>query len=69
MKRTDLVRGLDNDGCVLLRRGQRHDWFQNPGTGMCQPVPRHREVNERLARDGLRKLQSRATSRGGGAAG
>jgi len=29
-------------GCVLLRHGARHDWYQNPKTGFCQPVPRHR---------------------------
>lgn len=58
MKRTDLVRRLENDGCVLLRHGRRHDWYQNSKTGMCQPVPRHREINEQLARHILRKLQS-----------
>ena len=58
MKRTDLIRRLENDGCVLLRHGRRHDWYQNPETGMCQPVPRHREINEHLARHILRKLHN-----------
>ena len=57
MKRADLVHRLESDGCILLRHGARHDWYQNPRTGACQPVPRHREVNEHLAQHILRKLQ------------
>jgi predicted RNA binding protein YcfA (HicA-like mRNA interferase family) len=57
MKRTDLIRHLEGDGCILLRHGGRHDWYQNPRTGVCQPVPRHREIKEHLARHILRKLQ------------
>ncbi len=22
-------------GCVLIRHGRRHDWYQNPNTKMC----------------------------------
>jgi mRNA interferase HicA len=57
MKHTDLIRRLEDDGCILLRHGARHDWYQNPRTGMCQPVPRHREIHEHLASHILRKLQ------------
>jgi predicted RNA binding protein YcfA (HicA-like mRNA interferase family) len=56
MKRADLIRELEKAGCVLLRHGGRHDWYQHPQTGACQPVPRHREINEHLARHILRKL-------------
>ncbi len=58
MKRTDLLRRLEDLGAVRLRHGARHDWYQNPQTGACQPVPRHREINEHLARHILRKLNS-----------
>ena len=34
----------------------KHDWYQNPSTGMAQPVPRHREIGELLARSILKKL-------------
>jgi hypothetical protein len=44
-------------GCVLLRHGARHDWFQNPRTRVCQPVSRHREIKEILARHILKKLK------------
>lgn len=56
MKRTDLVRKLEEDGCVLVRHGGNHDWYTNPKTGVSQAIPRHREVNEFLARHILKKL-------------
>jgi len=56
MKRTDLVRKLEKEGCLLIRHGGRHDWYQNPKTGVSQPVPRHREIKEFLARHILKKL-------------
>ena len=49
MKRVDLIRTLEGFGCVLVRHGGKHDWYRNPGTRMSQPVPRHREIKERLA--------------------
>jgi len=42
MKRNDLIREIENLGCVFIRHGGKHDWYQNPKTGACQPVPRHR---------------------------
>jgi predicted RNA binding protein YcfA (HicA-like mRNA interferase family) len=56
MKRTDLIRKLTQAGCELIRHGGRHDWYQQPTTGSAQPVPRHREINESLAKHILRKL-------------
>ena len=50
MKRVDLVGTIEGLGCQLVRHGGKHDWYQNPITGMSQPVPRHREIKERLAR-------------------
>jgi predicted RNA binding protein YcfA (HicA-like mRNA interferase family) len=49
MKRKDLVRKLDALGCILLRHGGNHDWYQNPRTKVSQPIPRHNEINEYLA--------------------
>jgi mRNA interferase HicA len=56
MKRVDLIRRIEKRGCVLLRHGVRHDWYHNPKTGVSQPVPRHREIKEHLARHIIRKL-------------
>jgi mRNA interferase HicA len=57
MKRLDLLRELRAQGCVLIRHGGRHDWYQQPATGMCQPVPRHNEIKEFLARSIVKKLK------------
>jgi hypothetical protein len=57
MKRFDLIRRIEKEGCIFIRHGHRHDWYQNPKTGVCQPIPRHREINEYLARHIIRKLQ------------
>jgi mRNA interferase HicA len=56
MKRVDLIKSIEVSGCVLVRHGGRHDWYRNPATGVCQPVPRHREVKEHLARRIIRLL-------------
>jgi len=57
MKRLDLIRQIEQSGSVFIRHGGRHDWYQNPRTGACQPVPRHREIHEHLARHILKKLK------------
>jgi mRNA interferase HicA len=56
MKRIDLVRKLEEAGCSLIRHGGKHDWYHNSRTGTSQPVPRHREIGEFLAKHILRKL-------------
>ncbi len=50
MKRRELVRLLEREGCRLLRSGGGHDIYYNPITGQRQPVPRHAEIDEHLAR-------------------
>jgi len=50
MKRKDLIKQLTLAGCVLLRHGSRHDIYLNPVNGQKQPVPRHSEVDEQLAK-------------------
>ncbi len=56
MKRTDLIRQIEKAGCTLARHGGKDDWYTNPKTGMSQPVPRHKEVNEFLAKHIIKKL-------------
>jgi mRNA interferase HicA len=56
MKRRDLVAEIETAGCVLLRHGGKHDIYHNPKTGRSEPVPRHREVNELLAKRILKSL-------------
>lgn len=56
MKRRDLIAKLEAASCVLLRHGAKHDIYHNPSTGRSEPIPRHREINELLARKILRSL-------------
>lgn len=58
MKRADLVRELEKKGCVLIRHGARHDWYQNPTTRISQPIPRHTEIKDVLAKHILKMLAS-----------
>ena len=48
MKRSELLKLLRKDGCILLRSGSRHDIYINPKTGQKQPVPRHQEIDNLL---------------------
>lgn len=50
MKRRDLIKILEKLGCIFVRHGSKHDWYQNKLTGMSQPIPRHTEINENLAK-------------------
>jgi predicted RNA binding protein YcfA (HicA-like mRNA interferase family) len=58
MKRRDLIRLLEEMGCELVRHGGRHDWYTNPQTKQSQPVPRHNEINDNLAKHIIKKLSS-----------
>ncbi len=58
MKRDDLIRKITQKGCVLVRHGGKHDWYANHQTGQLQAVPRHREINEHLARAILKALKN-----------
>jgi hypothetical protein len=59
MKRRDLVQKVQDLGAVFIRHGGKHDWHQNPRTKVAQPIPRHSEINELLARSILKKLADR----------
>lgn len=50
MKRSALLRELLAAGCVLHRHGAKHDIYLNPANGLKQPVPRHTEIDEHLAK-------------------
>lgn len=50
MKRLDLLRHLEAHGCKFLREGGSHTVYLNPAARKVTTIPRHREVNEMLAR-------------------
>jgi mRNA interferase HicA len=56
MKRVELIRHLKKQNCTLLRRGGRHDVYVNTNNGRRQPIPRHREIDESLARHIIKEL-------------
>jgi predicted RNA binding protein YcfA (HicA-like mRNA interferase family) len=58
MKRRDLIKQIEGFGAQLLRHGGKHDIYHNPKTGATQPVPRHKEINEILARKIIRDLSA-----------
>ena len=57
MKRAELVRHLEAHGCLLLREGARHSIFVNRAAGKATSVPRHKEINDFLARKICRDLE------------
>ena len=57
MKRRELIRLLEKQGCILIRHGKKHDWYQNPDSGICQPIPRHAEILNILAKHIIKMLK------------
>ena len=56
LKDEDIIFSLHLLGCVLLRQGGKHDWFENPRTKVYQPVLRFNKINKSLAKYILKKL-------------
>jgi mRNA interferase HicA len=50
MKRGALIKQLTEAGCILYRHGSNHDIYINPANGKKQPLPRHSEIDESLAK-------------------
>ena len=57
MKRVDLVRHIEQHRCELLREGGSHSVYVNRTARKTSTVPRHREVNDFLARKICRDLE------------
>ncbi|RKX80473.1 MAG: addiction module toxin, HicA family [Spirochaetes bacterium] len=56
MKRKDLIKKIIENGCILIRHGSNHDLYRNQTTGKKQPIPRHREIDEHLAKHIIKEL-------------
>lgn len=54
MKRNDLIKLLEKNGCWLKRHGANHDIYTNGEKS--QPVPRHSEIDKRLAKKIIKEL-------------
>ena len=57
MKRKELEKALKGMGWWFLRHGRRHDMWTDGNRQ--EPIPRHIEINEKLARSILRKAKKR----------
>lgn len=57
MKRGNLVRHLEEHGCEFLREGRKHTIYVNRKVGKSSSIPRHREINDYLARKICRDLE------------
>lgn len=53
MKQRDLIKKLEDAGWWMLREGANHTVYTNGKR--CEPIPRHREVNEMLAKAILKR--------------
>ncbi|MBE9197495.1 MULTISPECIES: type II toxin-antitoxin system HicA family toxin [unclassified Nodularia (in: cyanobacteria)] len=49
MKRRELIRYLEDNGCLFLREGGRHTIYYNPVNKRTSAVPRHNEIVNILA--------------------
>lgn len=56
MKRRDLLAHLSSHGCRLLREGGNHSWWCDATGVRRTAIPRHREIDEMLARKICRDL-------------
>ncbi len=57
MKRRELIRHLEKHGCELLREGAKHTVYVSRKVRKSSTIPRHREINEDLARKICRDLE------------
>lgn len=55
MKQRDLIKKLEDAGFVFERHGGNHDIYRRNND--TEKIPRHKEVNESLARMILRKWE------------
>lgn len=56
MKRKELIKIITSKGCEFVRHGGKHDLYVNPDTGKKQPIPRHDEIDENLAKHIIKNL-------------
>jgi predicted RNA binding protein YcfA (HicA-like mRNA interferase family) len=57
MKRKELIRHREANGCEFLREGSDHTVYVNRPAQKTSTIPRHREINDFLARKICRDLQ------------
>jgi predicted RNA binding protein YcfA (HicA-like mRNA interferase family) len=56
MKRAELIKLLTAKGAVFVSHGSNHDIYVQPKNGNTEPVPRHSEIKEFIARKIIKNL-------------
>jgi predicted RNA binding protein YcfA (HicA-like mRNA interferase family) len=56
MKRNQLIKYLNNNGCIFRREGSNHTIFINLITGKRTAIPRHGEIDDDLCVDICKQL-------------
>jgi len=56
VKRVELIRHLEQHGCERLREGGNHTIYVHRAARKVSAIPRHREINDFLARKICRDL-------------
>ena len=57
MKRNDLIKHLEKNGCEFLRKGKKHTVYINRKKLKSSTIPRHREINGFLAKKICKDLE------------
>jgi len=57
MKRRDLLRHLEKNGCEFLREGKNHTIYVNRSAQKSSSIPRHREIIDFLAQKICKDLE------------
>lgn len=56
MKRIDLIKHLVKNRCIFIREGAKHSVFYNPLIKKFSTIPRHKEIDNFLAKKICRDL-------------
>ena len=56
MKRNQLIKHLNETGCLFFREGSNHTIYYNPKTNKIAPIPRHNEIKDTFCNEICKQL-------------
>jgi predicted RNA binding protein YcfA (HicA-like mRNA interferase family) len=56
MKRNQIIKHLQKNGCVWDREGSNHSIYYNPKTNLSTSVPRHNEIDDIICNEICKQL-------------
>jgi len=51
MKRNQIIKYLQENGCVFDREGSNHTIYYNPKANKSTSIPRHQEIDDRICNE------------------